>query len=227
MRTDLELLVEALKKQHELLKKDYWASELLELSPPVLWFGDSNKKEKIVIVGANPSRREFLDKRNGKYFVGSNQRFYHLKTPHIQQILKSEETLKEIIESYDRYFHQNPYGVWFGKPGGSKVEGFHNGLGASLYGIEAIGAVHTDLIPFATMSGFSKLNERALNRDLFRNGWASNFFEKLMAFLNPSAIIMFGKTNAEYFNRYFHRIALNKSYKINGKKKEESQIWYF
>ena len=94
MRTDLELLVKALKKQHELFKIDYWASELLEFSPPVLWFGDSNKKEKIVTVGANPSRREFLDKRNGKYIVESNQRFYHLKTLHIQQILKSEETLK-------------------------------------------------------------------------------------------------------------------------------------
>jgi len=68
------------------------------------------------------------------------------------------------------------------------------------------------------MSDFSKLNESALKVDLFHNRWARNFFEKLMAYLKPSTLIVFGRTNAEYFDRYFQRIALNKSYHINEKR---------
>ena len=215
---DIELLKRALTKQHELREKDYWRNEILGLSPPVLWFGDHNKKELLATVGANPSRREFLDSRNGYYLKKPKQRFYHLKTPDIQDVCKDERALEKIIESYNRYFDQKPYRVWFGRPSGSTVEGFLNGFGASFYGAKPIGAVHTDLLPFVTMSDFSKLNESALKVDLFHNRWARNFFEKLMAYLKPSTLIVFGRTNAEYFDRYFQRIALNKSYHINEKR---------
>lgn len=216
---DIELLKSALIKQRELREKDYWRNQIPGLSPPVLWFGDSNKKEPIITVGANPSIREFLDSRNGPYLEKSKQRLYHLKIPDVQEILNDEGTLRKIIESYNKYFHQpNPYRSWFGKSQGSKVEGFLNGLGASLYGVKPIGAVHTDLFPFATNNAFSELKKRDLKLDLFHNGWARNFFEKLMAHLKPSTLIVFGRKNAEYFDRYFQRIALNKSYTINGKK---------
>lgn len=224
---DIELLKSALIKQRELREKDYWRNQIPGLSPPVLWFGDSNKKAPLITVGANPSRREFLDRRNGSYLKQSKQRFYHLKTPDVQEILNDEGTLRKIIESYIRYFDQNPYWDWFGKPSGYKVEGFLNGFGASFYGSKSIGAVHTDLLPFVTMSDFSELNESALKVDLFCNGWACNFFEKLMAHLNPSTLIVFGRKNTEYFDRYFQSIALNKSYKINGKKKAEYGISRF
>lgn len=86
---DIELLKGALTKQRELREKDYWRNEILGLSPPVLWFGDSNKKELLITVGANPSRREFSDSRNGPYLKQSKQRFYHLKTPDVQEILNA------------------------------------------------------------------------------------------------------------------------------------------
>ena len=38
------------------------------------------------------------------------------------------------------------------------------------------------------------------------------------AYLKPSTLIVFGRTNAEYFDRYFQRIALNKLYHINEKR---------
>jgi len=227
MKTDLEFLVEALKKQRELLKINYWASELLELSPPVLWFGNSENKDKVATVGANPSRREFLDGRDGQYLRGPKQRFYHLKTNDIQEVLEDERTLRLIVDSYNRYFHQNPYMAWFGRPGGSKVEGFLNALGASLYGTEPIGAVHTDLIPFATMNNFSKLNKSRLKRDFFECGWASNFFDKLIKYLNPSTIIVFGKRNAKYFDEYYQRIVLNKSFIVNEKQSVKYGISYY
>jgi len=225
---NIEILKAALIKQRELREKDYWRNEILELSPPVLWFGDSNKKEPIITVGANPSIREFLDKRNGRYLQASEQRLYHLKTANIQDVLRDERTLREIVKSYNRYFHRpNPYRSWFGKSQGSKVEGFLNGFGASLYGVKSIGAVHTDLFPFATKKAFSKLKKRDLKLDLFHNGWACNFFEKLMAYLKPSTLIVFGRKNAEYFDRYFQRIALNTSYTINREKIVEYGISRF
>lgn len=213
---EIELLKGALTKQREIREKDYWENEILGLSPPVLWFGDSNKKELLATVGANPSRREFLDSRNGHYLEKSKQRFYHLKTLDIQHICKDERVLEKIIESYNRYFHQNPYRVWFGRPSGSKVEGFLNGFGASFYSEKPIGVVHTDLLPFATMSDFSKLNDRLLKRDFFDSGWAKSFFDKLMEHLNPSAIIVFGRTNVEYFSKYYASLALNRSYNVHG-----------
>jgi len=224
---DVELLKAALTKQRELREKDNWRNEIPGLSPPVLWFGNSNQAEKVVTIGANPSRREFLDKRNGRYLQASKQRLHHLKTANIQEVLRDERTLREIVKSYNRYFHRNPYRSWFGKPQGSKVEGFLNGFGASLYGVKPIGAVHTDLLPFVTKSDFSELNESALKVDLFQNRWARNFFEKLMAYLKPSTLIVFGRKNAEYFDRYFQRIALNKSYTINGKKIAEYSVSRF
>jgi len=216
---DFELLIEALRKQFELRQSDYWTNELLEYSPPVLWFGDSSRKEKIVTVGANPSRREFLDSRDGHYLTVSKQRFHHLKTSDINDILQDEETLNRIIQSFDSYYHRNPYRTWFGRPRGSKVEGFLNGLEASLYGLEPIGAVHTDLIPFPTMSDFSKLNDRLLKIDFFHSGWAKSFFNKLMEHLNPSAIIVFGRTNVEYFSKYYASLTLNRSYNAYGKRR--------
>ncbi|MCK5603273.1 hypothetical protein KAR91_15425 [Candidatus Pacearchaeota archaeon] len=216
---DIELLKEALTKQRELRETDYWKNEILGLSPPVLWFGDSNKKEPLVTVGANPSRREFLDSRDGHYLSASKQRFHHLTTANIQEVLRDERTLRKIVESYNRYFHRNPYRSWFGKPKGYKVEGFLNGLGASLYGVKPIGAVHTDLIPFTTKSDFSDLKDHTLKRYLFHNGWAKSFFDKLMEYLVPSAIIVFGRTNVGWFNKYYNNLALNRDYNAHGKRR--------
>ena len=216
---NIELLIEAFRKQFELRQSDYWANELLEYSPPVLWFGDSSRKEKIVTIGANPSRREFLDSRDGRYLSASKRRFHHLRTSDNSDILEDEETLSRIIQSFDSYYHRNPYRTWFGRPRGSKVEGFLNGLGASLYGLESVGAVHADLIPFVTMSDFSKLNEHLLKTDLFRGGWAKSFFDKLMEFLNPSMIIAFGRTNAGWFSRYYERLELDRTFHSNGKRR--------
>ena len=61
----IELLQKAINKQNELLLLKGWKDELLSLAPPVLWFGNSNNnKAKIITIGANPSRSEFLNGNN-------------------------------------------------------------------------------------------------------------------------------------------------------------------
>ena len=99
------------------------------------------------------------------------------------------------------------------------VEGFNpflNGFSASLYDNTGYtyGAVHIDLMPFTTKSKFSKLDKHGyLSRDIFRDDWASEFIEELLHFLNPSIMIVFGKTNIKYFNDYVdNSIKFDESY---------------
>jgi len=57
-----DILIEATNKLITLSLKKDWGNELLLKVPPVMWFGDSKcEKEKILTIGANPSRWEFLN----------------------------------------------------------------------------------------------------------------------------------------------------------------------
>ena len=69
-------------------------------------------------------------------------------------------------------------------------------------------------MPFTTKSKFSKLDKHGyLSRDIFRDDWASEFIEELLHFLNPSIMIVFGKTNIKYFNDYVdNSIKFDESY---------------
>src|SRR5260370_30139991 len=55
------LLAEATRKLIELSNHPDWAVQLPARCPPVLWFGNAvTKKRKVLTLGANPSRKEFL-----------------------------------------------------------------------------------------------------------------------------------------------------------------------
>ncbi len=57
-----ELLIEATKKLLRLRQKVGWAKELPHRCPPILWFGNARSpKPKVLTIGANPSRWEYLD----------------------------------------------------------------------------------------------------------------------------------------------------------------------
>ena len=61
------LLIEATKKLLSLRQHDDWAKELPRRAPPILWFGNArSQKPKILTIGANPSRWEYLDERAGR-----------------------------------------------------------------------------------------------------------------------------------------------------------------
>lgn len=214
-----EILIEATKKLIDINNSEDWKNELLSKAPPVLWFGNSNKnKEKVLTLGANPSRWEFLDQSSvkascskpyqkscyeGKYL--SKQRFYHLEeNESYNDILKDKKLRDKIIDSLDQYFMQNPY-KWFGsnKDNSYNVEGVLRGLNASYFESDhQLGACHIDIFPFATITDFNQI-QRITKRDILDDLWAKNVVDQILNYFNPKLIFVFGRTNFNYFCTYF------------------------
>jgi len=208
----IELLQKAINKQNELLLLNGWKDELLSLAPPVLWFGNSNNnKAKIITIGANPSRSEFLNGNNTTlrgipvdklpYLRKLKQRFYTLDETELNTEL-SLQKLHEIIKSYNNYFNTNPYRKWFGNENGGKVEALVNSFDASFYNAGDKQALHLDLFPFTTLTDFHKIRHFAEN-DLFKTEWAQKFLLELINKINPEIIIVFGIANYNIFSGLF------------------------
>ena len=218
------MLVEASTKLIMLRHQQQWATELPPRCPPILWFGDAqSSKPKIVTIGANPSRQEYLDdpseqalqkvRQTGddsllRYLEAPHNRFRLLdKTESLSDISKQAQLQFEIIQGYNHYFDHRPY-AWFGKSGDNSynVEGFLHGLGASYYNHPRMPyvAIHIDLFPFATLSNFTDMLNLA-DASLFQNGWAQTLVAALINMLNPVSLLIFGKTNVQYFTTYIDR----------------------
>lgn len=208
----IELLQKAINKQNELFLLNGWKDELLNLAPPVLWFGNNNNnKSKIITIGANPSRSEFLNGNNTTlkeipvdklpYLSKSQQRFYTFDKNELTSDLNLQK-LHEIINSYNNYFTNHPYRRWFGNENGGKVEALVNSFGASFYNDGNKQAIHLDLFPFATLKDYHKIKNLAED-DLFSNGWAQEFLLNLINNIKPEIIIVFGIANYNIFNRLF------------------------
>ncbi len=211
-----KLIRTAIEKQNELLKDTAIEKELLYQALPIVWFGDSSSdKDKILTMGANPSRWEYLDKRlikkgdfddrkkvEGAYLPSSKERF-------IRNSCKVSHA--DIIKSFDSYFENNPYSGWFGnKPMAktnkklpSKAEAFLNGLDASYYKgtPQKYTACHIDLFPFITLRDFKNIQD-LFSKELFESGWAKGFLEKLLKVMNPKCVIVLGNTNVLYFKEF-------------------------
>jgi hypothetical protein len=126
-----------------------------------------------------------------------------------------ESVLEKIIMSYDRYFSANPYTRWFGKPsptGAYNLEGFLNGFGASFYTEDKVGCVHLDLIPFATLDDFSGLDQERLRLAMYEDRWAPQNLNRLLELLKPERIFILGRTNVEWFNRFYSKLSLTCKY---------------
>jgi len=197
-----------------------WENELLSKAPPVLWFGNSKSgKPKILTVGANPSRREFLEKSfsdksvkkeiyETKYLL--KKRFYHLSgNQSYKDIVQSKQLRDSIINSFDNYFETEPYTIWFGKNDANpyKVEAVLRGMQASYYNNpkdfnSKYQACHIDIFPFATISDFNKI-KNITERDVLCNNWAKELVDELITYFNPEKILVFGSTNFHYFSEYF------------------------
>lgn len=206
----MPILIEAIKKNLELWEKSEWKRELIDIAPPVLWFGNFNSpKEKVLTIGANPSRCEFLERNNERVCREplKKPRFAALSGKEdLESLLGNKKLLEKIIDSYNSYFEVNPYSGWFGIKDGGKVEGFVNGLRGSFYEGSKKGdlftAIHTDLFPFPTKEDFKEISNLAVN-DLFKTNWARKTLSKIVELVRPKVIIVFGGTNANYHKEYF------------------------
>ena len=217
------LLIQAASKLKELQTITEWDNELLSKAPPVLWFGNSQSaKPKILTVGANPSRWEFLNrslfskplskdyiKKDYETKYLAKNRFYHLdEKQSYDDIIQSAQLREKIINSFDRYFETNPYS-WFGnnKNLSYKVEGVLRGMKASYFDNPTdfkadYQACHIDIFPFATMKDFSSIL-KITKRDILANNWAKDIVDKLIEYFKPEKILVFGSKNFDYFCDYF------------------------
>lgn len=223
------LLIHAVKKQLTLRQQDEWKKELPDRCPPILWFGDAKSNKPIVLtVGANPSRKEYLHDSSEEALkkVQNHEPLSYRETPdnrfkllnpneNLDDILENEQLQQEIIDGYNSYFCRVDskgkylaYTKWFGqnKLDSYNVEGFLRGFGASYYANKDLDfqAIHIDLFPFATLSNFKCLlkNKNINKEDLFGNEWSAQLIQSLVKMLQPSVLIIFGRTNFSYFGKY-------------------------
>lgn len=219
--TTNQILIEATKKLIALNEIDDWNDELLSKAPPVLWFGNSkSEKNKVLTIGANPSRWEFLSRRlmktcsipykktcyESKYLHLTKQRFFHLSSNQsYNDILVNNGLTDEIINSFDNYFSSGNSYNWFGsnKNTSYNVEGVLRGFDASYFETDShYRACHIDILPFATISDFNKI-QAIVRRDILTNLWAKNIVDNLLNSFDPEMILVFGRTNFNYFCEYF------------------------
>ena len=187
-------------------------------APPILWFGNAlTAKPVILTIGANPSRQEYLADTSQEAVqkviqTGNDSLLRHLESPHnrfrlltkaemLDDIATNESLQADIIAGYNAYFRRNPY-KWFGMPkhDSYNVEGFLRGMGASYFDHSDTPhqAIHIDLYPFATLQDFGSLLHMA-EKDLFNTRWAQGLVSSLIGVFHPVALVVFGRTNCEYF----------------------------
>ncbi len=214
------LLIEATKKLLWLRQRDGWAKELPNRCPPILWFGNArSQKPKVLTIGANPSRWEYLDNSCRRILdrfkeTGDESLLHYLEPPRnrfrvlavagesVERILADHRLRSEIIQGYNSYFCKNPYQKWFGHPkeDSYKVEGFLRGLRASYYDTETTPhqAIHIDLLPFATLSDFNKLGQ--MTATLFNSCGTKQIVASLKATIRlfrPVLLVVFGRANVK------------------------------
>ena len=198
----INTLRKAVSKQIELTSSEDWKKQLFMHAPPILWFGNSNAKRKILTIGANPSRWEVVKKD-----LTMENRFRMLHGNELlNDILTDDKLANEIIDGYNEYFSKtkNPYTAWFGKNNSPyKVECFLQGFGATFYEMKDLSynCIHVDMFPFPTMDDYNKLYDIVIP-DLFKNGWSTEILCSIITFINPEKIIVFGRGNTDALFTY-------------------------
>lgn len=188
------LLKRAVDYQKEISESDL-SNEFIERSTPVLWRGESIPGN-IVTVGTNPSAKEFLNQHNellenekARFFIRDNQ-------VSLEEYSHDDSKLEKTIDYYRTYFDRDTaYRSWFGRKGGGKLEAFMNGMGGSFYHSSSYTRViHMDLFPFPTRKQIGRMKEK---EELLNSEFVQNSVVDLLAFLDPSLIIVLGKEHCE------------------------------
>src|SRR5450759_498895 len=145
MHTTLKSLLERLDN------KALSSAKVIPWSSPIPSFGDLTRSS-VATLGLNPSNREFGD-GNGKELVGELRLFHTLKSLGLRKWSDANaQHRKLIIDSCQRYFHQNPYDGWF-----KGLDKIISGTKASYYDT-SLKACHLDLIPYATAFKWTELS---------------------------------------------------------------------
>ena len=174
-----------------LFTEDIQDTSIIPWASPVLSFGDI-KRSKVATVGLNPSNLEFIDKY-GSEINGPLRRFHTLKSLGISSWNDVEKNdLSKILDSYSKYFQNNPYDGWF-----KKLDYLISGGSSSFY-FPNMGACHLDLVPFATSKKWSELSLEIKNKLLSLSG---NSLGLLIRNSPIQYLLLNGKTVVDTFQR--------------------------
>ncbi|WP_214855208.1 hypothetical protein [Exiguobacterium sp. s166] len=191
-----KLLTEAVQHQIELTNGPM-KEELIERTTPVLWFGDAAKKSWLT-VATNPSAGQFL-KKDGTLRFDSTGPFFLLNPGMSLEAYLTDIHLEQSIRKFNDYFQQKDvYKTWFGKEQGGKLEGFLNGLGASLYDGSLQSVIHTDFFPLPTKRYMGKISMR---HELEETVFGQTFFLKLVPLFSLHGIILLGREHTDRFRK--------------------------
>jgi len=127
--------------------------EVLDWASPVPFFGNI-RNSLVATVGINPSNREFVDARGG-VLRRAEQRLATLES--LKLSYWSDATgasIREVIDSCERYFERNPYRQWF-----DVLERMLKVGGYSYY--SGARACHLDLVALATRDKWGALDRDA------------------------------------------------------------------
>lgn len=133
--------------------------DVLGWACPVVAFGNPHESV-LATVGINPSSREFVDGA-GNELVGMERRFpslQYLGLSSWQQLRPAG--LEQIVQSCLKYFEVNPYRAWF-----DQLDRMLRPVGSyypSIWGPAT--ACHLDLVPLATVSGWSQVSRVSRER---------------------------------------------------------------
>lgn len=147
MRTTLTTLLERLDNNA------LSTARVIPWGSPIPSFGDLSRST-VATLGLNPSNREFVD-ISGRELDGNLRRFHTLKSLGLRKWSDANtQHRKSIIDSCNRYFHQNPYDGWF-----KGLDKIISGTKASYYD-KTLKACHLDLIPYATACKWTELSSQ-------------------------------------------------------------------
>lgn len=133
-----------------LMDKSFLELNVIQWGTPILYFGNINTA-KLATLGINPSDKEFID-NSSNILTGINRRFYTLNSLGIDNWNLLEEHHYHLIQmSFNDYFQNNPYDLWF-----KKLDYIISGSSKSYY-FPSFDVCHLDLVPFATNFKWSEL----------------------------------------------------------------------
>ena len=180
--------------------------KISEQSIPVISFGDFTKS-KVATLGINPSKNEFIVKKN------EQNRFETFVSVGCEDLsLITENQISVVLSSFKGYFHNNPYRKWF-----DVLEKYIlNKIGFSY---QDDSACHLDLVQWATDPVWQKL-DRDVQIELLKDDVP--FLLSQLTFSNITLLLVNGRTAVETLFRNVDLLnLLNHRYEfliVDGKK---------
>lgn len=123
---------------------------IIKIGSPILYFGNIHQA-KVATLGINPSDKEFFNNDKDE-LSGDVRRFHTLNSLGLNSWSDiTEDDYYKIIKTFDNYFINNPYNVWF-----KQLDYIMSGCDISYY-FPYRNAIHLDLSPIATYYKWSDI----------------------------------------------------------------------